>query len=304
MSGRFAPSPTHDFHIGNLRTALLAWSFARYDGRGFIMRMEDLDERCRPEFVTTQLRDLEAIGIDWDGPVIFQSERMAIYDAIAQDLADRDLLYECYCTRKELAEIASAPHRPPGSYPGTCRNLTESERAEGRAKLAETNRGPALRLKTDVVQLTVTDRQLGDYTGAVDDFVIKRGDGVYSYNFVSVVDDGEGVTQIVRGDDLLPSTPRQVYLQRILGLATPEYAHVPLVVTADGVRLAKRDGAVTLGELRTLGWEAGDVVELLADSLGIPGARTASGFLAHFEPSELPREPWQIDIGQIEGKFW
>lgn len=296
-SGRYAPSPTGDFHLGNLRTALLAWAFARYDRRGFHVRMEDLDERSRPEYVTTQLRDLEALGIDWDGDVLFQSARRDRYREVFDALVRTGDLYECYCTRKELAEVASAPHRPPGSYPGTCRDLSAEERDAGRAKLAGTNRGPAYRLRTDADQLAVVDRQLGDYVGAVDDLVIQRGDGVFSYNFVAVLDDGEfGITQVVRGDDLLPSTPRQVYLQRVLGLPTPEYAHVPLVLNQDNVRLAKRDGAVTIAQLKEFGWTPADLVHLIGRSLGMGEVRSSAEFLAAFKPGELPRDAWILDV--------
>ena len=303
-AGRYAPSPSGDLHLGNLRTALLAWAYARKSGRDFYLRVEDLDERSRPEHEASQLRDLEAIGLDWDGSIMRQSERLDFYEGIFEQLRGRGQLYECYCTRKELAQVASAPHRPPGSYPGTCRNLTEAEREAGRAKLAATNRGPALRLLTDVSELAVTDENYGDYTGGVDDLVIRRGDGVYSYNFVSVVDDGEmGVDQIVRGDDLLPSVPRQVYLQRVLGYETPKYAHVPLVLNAQGVRLAKRDGAVTLGRLREYGWSAADVVELLAGSLGYKDVRSAAELLEVFDPARLQsaeaREPWKVDVDTL-----
>lgn len=278
-AGRYAPSPTGDFHLGNLRTALLAWALARNEGLDFIMRMEDLDERSRVEHGERQLADLASLGIDWDGPVLYQSEQSAEYDAAFARLEARGLLYECYCTRKDLAEVASAPHRPPGSYPGTCRNLTQAQRAAGRAKLSGMQRGPALRLRTAVEELAVVDEILGEYTGAVDDLVIKRGDGVYSYNFVAVFDDGrEGITQVVRGADLLASTPRQVYLQQVLGFERPAYYHVPMVLNAQGVRLAKRDGAVTLRELGEHGWEPGDVVELLGNSLGMVGVRDATEF--------------------------
>lgn len=307
VAGRFAPSPTGDFHLGNLRTALLAWACARSSGRQFLLRMEDLDERSRPEFAARQLADLEDLGIDWDGPVIYQSQRQAEYAAAYRDLEDAGLLYECYCTRKELAQVASAPHRPPGSYPGTCRNLTEAEREAGRAKLAGMQRGPAMRLCCDVGALTVHDAVVGDYTGAVDDLVIRRGDGVYSYNFVSVLDDGaDGITQIVRGDDLLASTPRQVYLQRLLDLPTPEYVHVPMVYNADGVRLAKRDGAVTLRQLAGFGWTPADVVQLLAQSLGMLGVRSAGEFCerlvpgAKLVPASLRGGRWLLDPVALE----
>ena len=300
-AGRYAPSPTGDFHLGNLRTAVLAWAFARRAGLRFVIRMEDLDERSRPEFVTTQLRDLESIGITWDEPVIFQSERLGLYRDVFTELQRQGLLYECYCTRKELAEVASAPHRPPGSYPGTCRDLTEAEREAGRAKLAGMSRGPALRLRTDVHTLAVRDEIAGLYEGAVDDLVIRRGDGVYSYNFVSVVDDADhGVTQIVRGDDLLPSTPRQVYLQRRLGTETPAYLHVPLVLNREGIRLAKRDGAVTLRALAGYGWEPGDVVELIGQSLAIDGARTAQDIAEALDIDRLRHGPWLVDPTELE----
>ncbi|AJC70187.1 tRNA glutamyl-Q(34) synthetase GluQRS [Trueperella pyogenes] len=296
MTGRYAPSPTGDLHLGNLRTALLAWAFARHDSKRFHMRMENLDDRSRPEYYERQLSDLAAIGIDWDGDVLYQTDRIDRYDHIFAELAERGLLYECYCTRRELADVASAPHRPPGSYPGTCRNLTAAQREAGRAKLAGMNRGPAYRLRTDVADMTVTDRIAGEYTGAVDDLVIRRGDGAYSYNFVSVVDDGEyGITQVVRGDDLLPSTPRQVYLQKLLGYATPEYIHVPLVLNREGVRLAKRDGAVTLSELSGFGWTPDDVRALLLSSLGLaPGAG-----VAEFVPESIPKQPWILDVAGL-----
>ncbi|MEW6945066.1 tRNA glutamyl-Q(34) synthetase GluQRS [Trueperella pyogenes] len=296
MTGRYAPSPTGDLHLGNLRTALLAWAFARHDSKRFHMRMENLDDRSRPEYYERQLSDLAAIGIDWDGDVLYQTDRIDRYDHIFAELAERGLLYECYCTRRELADVASAPHRPPGSYPDTCRNLTAAQREAGRAKLAGMNRGPAYRLRTDVADMTVTDRIAGEYTGAVDDLVIRRGDGAYSYNFVSVVDDGEyGITQVVRGDDLLPSTPRQVYLQKLLGYATPEYIHVPLVLNREGVRLAKRDGAVTLSELSGFGWTPDDVRALLLSSLGLaPGAG-----VAEFVPESIPKQPWILDVAGL-----
>lgn len=297
MSGRYAPSPTGDLHIGNLRTALLAWAFARREGLGFHMRMEDLDERSRAEFYSRQLDDMSALGVDWDGDVLYQSSRLDRYTEVFEGLRERDLLFECYCTRRELADVASAPHRPPGSYPGTCRNLSEAEREAGRAKLEGMNRGPAYRLKTDVLELTVQDRIAGEYTGAVDDFVIRRGDGAFAYNFVAVVDDGDyAITQIVRADDLLSSTPRQVYLQRLLGFETPEYIHVPLVVNLEGARLAKRDGAVTIADLAEFGWGAEDVRALLLESLGLP----ADAQPADISPEAIPREPWVLDVSALE----
>ncbi|MCF2706113.1 tRNA glutamyl-Q(34) synthetase GluQRS [Arcanobacterium haemolyticum] len=302
MYGRYAPSPTGDLHLGNLRTALLAWALARNSGRGFLMRMEDLDERSRPEFVDSQLADLEALGITWDGEVLFQSDRVAEYDDAIHELEARGALYECYCTRRELANVTSAPHRPPGSYPGTCRELSVQEREAGRLKLAGTNRGPALRLaapRTDageLITLSCDDEICGHYEGGVDDLVVRRGDGVFSYNFVSVYDDGvTGVSQVVRGNDLLSSTPRQIFLQQALGLPEPEYAHVPMVFNAEGIRLAKRDGAVTMRELAHYGWTPGDVVDLLGRSLGFAGARNADEFASGLRECVIGVDPWRVD---------
>ena len=293
---------------------MIAWAIARRSGARFVMRMEDLDERARPEFYARQLEDLAALGLDWDS-LVYQSQRQDAYETAFARLQERGLLYECYCTRKDLAQVASAPHRPPGSYPGTCRNLTESEREAGRAKLAGMNRGPALRLKTEVRELTVVDEILGPYIGAVDDFVIRRGDGVFSYNFVSVYDD-EFITQVTRGNDLLPSTPRQVYLQQLMGLATPQYFHVPMVLNSEGVRLAKRDGAVTMRALATYGWGAGDVAELIGRSLGLQGIRSApdllrgcvknrsvagvlSDFASEIGAHALRSGPWLVDPQEL-----
>ncbi|WP_124055410.1 glutamyl-Q tRNA(Asp) synthetase [Arcanobacterium ihumii] len=319
--GRYAPSPSGILHIGNLRTALLAWAFARSSGRGFQLRIEDLDGRSRPEFETAQLRDLEELGIDWDGEVIRQSQRLETYATIVEALQNVGQTFECYCSRKDLAQAASAPHTEPGFYPGTCRNINEAERDERCQRLQ--GRVPAIRLKSDLTLIEFTDKNFGNHTGAVDDIVLRRGDGVYSYNFVAVVDDLLGynsdptqfiaqlndstnrrripsVTQIVRGNDLLASTPRQIYLQRVLGFDAPEYAHVPLVLNPDGVRLAKRDGAVTLPRLRELGVSTADVVEMMALSLGMEPVRSASEFLGVFNPNKLNLEPWIFDSDQFE----
>lgn len=291
-SGRYAPSPSGDLHVGNLRTALIAWACARSQGLEFVMRMEDLDERARPQYVQSQLADLKALGIDWDGEVLFQSDRIAAYEEVVTQLQERGLLYECYCTRADIREAPTAPHAPPGSYPGTCRDLTEQEREEGRKKLANMSRGPALRLRTNNDALTFTDRVCGEFTGHIDDFVIRRGDGVMAYNLVAVVDDEyQHVQQVVRADDLLDSTPRQIYLQQLLGFTTPEYYHVPLVVNEQGQRLAKRDGAVTLAQLAEQGIGPEKVFAMIATSLGSK-AETATEFLESFDPSTLPREPW------------
>jgi len=283
-AGRFAPSPSADLHIGNLRTAVLAWLFARATGRRFLMRVEDLDDRTHTDIADRQLEDLAAIGLTWDEPPERQSEHPQRYDTVVDQLADRELLYECYCTRRDIAQAPRAPHAPEGAYPGTCRDLTDVQR---RARRAGAGRPPALRLRTDAFVYTVDDLLHGEYTGIVDDFVVRRGDGVAAYNLAVVVDDAaQGVDQVVRGDDLLASSPRQAYLAGLLGYPQPRYAHVPLVLNADGARLAKRDGAVTLAEIgvdRALGQ--------IASSLGY-AATNPEQMLTQFEPAALPRAPW------------
>lgn len=281
-AGRYAPSPSGDLHFGNLRTALLAWLCARSTGRAFYLRIEDIDTgRSSADSALRQVEDLAALGLDWDGPILYQHDRFQAY----QEALDRLPTYECYCSRKDILAAASAPHAPPGAYPGTCRNLTVAERAERRAKLAQQHRVPALRLKSEVSSWTVVDEFLGEYTGTIDDMVLKRAD--WAYNFAVVIDDADqGIDQVIRGDDLLASTPRQAYLAQLLGVDVPQYIHVPLVLNTQGQRLAKRDGAVTFRELE------GDVLEQVGASIGLPGARSAAELLERFSLSAVPREPY------------
>ncbi|MCV7343643.1 tRNA glutamyl-Q(34) synthetase GluQRS [Mycolicibacterium rhodesiae] len=282
-AGRFAPSPSADLHIGNLRTAVLAWLFARSTGRSFLMRVEDLDDRTHDDVAQRQLADLAAIGVTWDGEPQWQSRQRERYDTAIAGLAERDLVYECYCSRKDILSAPRAPHAPEGAYPGTCRDLNAAERAAKR----ETGRPPALRLRADAGEYTVTDVIHGRYTGVVDDFVLRRGDGVPAYNLAVVVDDARsGIDQVVRGDDLLASAPRQAYLARLLGYGQPVYGHVPLVLNAEGKRLAKRDGAVTLAELGV-----SRTFALITESLGWPSS-DMTDLLRQFDPARLPREPW------------
>ncbi len=282
-AGRFAPSPSGDLHVGNLRTALLAWLFARSTGRRFLMRVEDLD-RVRPGAEQQQLDDLRALGLDWDGEIVRQSERQSMYADAIDLLAAAGRVYPCFCTRREIRDAPSAPHTPPGSYPGTCRDLTDAERSTRSAE-----RPAALRLRTDVDQWTITDAVYGSFTGTVDDVVLRRNDGVLAYNLAVVVDDAaQGVDQVVRGDDLLTSAPRQAYLATLLGHEPPTYAHVALALNASGQRLAKRDGAVTRTRLEARGVS---VLALIADSLGLVGT-TPAELLSTFDPDRLPREPW------------
>ncbi|HST71099.1 MAG TPA: tRNA glutamyl-Q(34) synthetase GluQRS [Kocuria rosea] len=290
-AGRYAPSPSGDLHLGNLRTALLAWAFARSSGRRFVLRVEDLD-RVRPGSAERQLEDLARLGLDWDGEPLLQSTREPVHRAVVEALTAQGRTYECYCTRREIQTAASAPHGAPGAYPGTCRGLDGAERARRRRE-----RPPAVRLRAEVRSLTVVDRWAGAYTGLVDDLVLLRNDGRPAYNLAVVVDDAhQGVDQVVRGDDLLPSTPRQAHLAAVLGLPRPEWVHVPLVLNPHGQRLAKRDGAVTLAELSAAGHGPAEVLGLIGRSLGLPGpVRTAQDVLAVFDEDVLPRGPWVVD---------
>ncbi len=296
--GRFAPSPTGPLHLGNLRTALVAWLFARSAGSGFLVRMEDLDRvQASREHEAAQLAELAALGIDWDGEVVRQSERFDRYEAAIAQLADRSMTYPCYCTRREIREAAAAPHDgpvPDGAYPGTCRELTAAQRA---AKEAE-GRPPALRLRGPNATLGVHDDLLGAVVALVDDVVLRRNDGVPAYNLAVVVDDAaQGVEQVVRAADLAASAPRQRFLAEALGLPPVRYAHVPLVLGPDGARLAKRDGAVTLEEQEAAGRSAGEVVAILARSLGLDAPEATLSprqLIDRFDASRLDPAPWSL----------
>ncbi len=286
-AGRYAPSPSGDLHFGNLRTAVLAWAFARSTDRSFYLRVEDIDtQRSSETAAIRQLEDLAALGLDWDGEVIYQSTRTQLYEQALQQLP----YYECYCSRRDIQEASRAPHTIPGQYPGTCRNLDKGERERRKAQLAAENRVPALRLRAGVSTFTVRDFYAGKVTGEVDDMILRRGGQQpdWAYNLAVVVDDAaQGIDQVVRGDDLLSSAPRQGYLASLLGYEVPEYVHVPLVLNAQGQRLAKRDGAVTFREMT-------DVFPQVARSLNI-NANTASELLASFDPATVPMQAyvWQ-----------
>jgi glutamyl-tRNA synthetase len=291
-AGRYAPSPTGELHLGNLRTAVLAWLFARSTGRRFLLRVEDLDaSRVRPGIAEQQLSDLAALGIGFDDEPVVQSARLAAYQEALVSLANRT--YECFCSRREIAEAASAPHGSVARYPGTCRNLNAAERRERRR-----TRQPALRLRAGGARPTVHDLLHGEVSCEVDDVVLRRNDGVPAYNLAVVVDDAfSGVDQVVRGEDLLPAAATQAYLAELLGHRPPIYAHVPLAVTREGRRLAKRDGAVTLPELAGEGVTPDDVLGLIAVSLELaaPGERVSlHDLLERFDPVRIPRRPWVV----------
>jgi glutamyl-tRNA synthetase len=300
--GRYAPSPSGELHLGNLRTALLAWLWARRDASRFDLRFDDLDPAtARTEHEAGQIRDLQSLGLDWDGPPVRQSERLEVYRRAVSRLVDAGLTYPCWCSRREIREAAAAPNGPlpPGAYPGTCRELSAAERR----RRGEGGRRPAIRLRTPDHLVAFDDDLHGRCEGAVDDFVISRGDGVPAYNLAVVVDDAaQGIEVVVRGDDLLGSTPRQVVVAHLLEVEIPRYAHVPLVLGDDGSRLAKRDGAVSLADQAALGRSPADMLGLMAASLELaePGEPvTAAALLDRFDPERLPRHPWQLDTGVL-----
>ena len=291
--GRFAPSPTGDLHLGNLRTALVAWLAARAEGGGFLVRMEDLDRvTSSRDHERSQLADLAAIGIDWDAEPVRQSERFDLYESAIAQLSAAGLTYPCYCTRREIREAAAAPHGEPtdGMYPGTCRAITTREQGEREAA----GRRPALRLRATVERESFVDEFVGPVEGVVDDVVLRRNDGVPAYNLAVVIDDHlQGVTQVVRGDDLMPSTPRQIHLAHLLGLPIPRFVHVPLALAPNGDRLAKRHGAVTLADLAARGVTADEARHRLEASLGLTDNASS------FRIAGLSREPWRLGSNDL-----
>ncbi len=227
--------------------------------------------------------------------MVHQSERRDAHEAAIATLDDRGLTYPCWCSRREIREAGEAPHgAPPGAYPGTCRELTEAQRQEW----TERGRPAAVRLRASGATVTISDRVHGEVAAVVDDVVLRRNDGVPAYNLATVVDDaGQGVQEVVRGDDLLSSTPRQAQLADLLGLPRPTWAHVPLVLGADGERLAKRHGDVTLADLAGHGITPDALRVRLAVSLGLAGpgeAVSMTQLLDRFDPDGVPREPWVL----------
>ncbi len=297
--------------MGNLRTALVAWLFARSSNDPFLLRFEDLDlALVAEEHYQTQELDLNALGLGWDGESLRQSHRTELYrDAIA-DLRRAGMTYQCFCSRRDIREASEAPNGDPrhmahvagfSPYPGTCRQLTQRERA---TKLAS-GRPPATRVRASEKFYRFEDLLCGTHSGPVDDFVIERNDGTPAYNLAVVLDDGlQGVEMVVRGDDLLPSTLRHLFMAEQLGVTIPAYAHVPLVLAPSGKRLAKRDGAVTLEDRLALGETAADVLTMLAASLDLADPNetvTLDSLLDRFDPSLLPLHPYTLEDNYLGG---
>lgn len=311
--GRFAPSPSGRIHLGNIFCCLLAWLSARQKGGRIVLRMEDLDTvRCPRRYAEQMVADLHWLGLHWDegaaaggaaGPY-YQSERQAFYQAAVEKLAANGLVYPCFCTRAEL-HAASAPHREDGQvvYPGTCRMLTREQAAE---RSRRTARAPALRLRAPDRVVSFTDGHMGLYTENLawdcGDFLLRRSDGMFAYQLAVVVDDAAmGVTEVVRGADLLTSTPRQLLLYELLQLPAPSFFHAPLLLAPDGRRLSKRDADAGLERLQGR-CTAAEVLGKLAFLAGLnPSAspRTAEELLGEFSWEKVPR----ADIRIPEGLF-
>ncbi|MEQ8839966.1 MAG: tRNA glutamyl-Q(34) synthetase GluQRS [Acidimicrobiales bacterium] len=298
-TGRYAPSPTGTFHLGNLRTAVAAWLFARASQSDFLLRWEDLDLTADPRHESSQLADLAALGVTFDGTPLRQSDRTDAYAEVIADLTRRSSTYRCWCSRREIQEATRAPHGVPGSYPGTCRHLSAREIAVHE----RSGREPALRLRTDSAEVEIVDSLHGRVRRAMDDIVLRRGDGTPAYNLVVVVDDEhQGVGQVVRGDDLLDSTPRHAYLQRLLGYREPVWTHVPLVVDTSGERLAKRDGSAGLASWHDAGGSNGGLIAAFATTLGIPTSAsgeppTLGDLVTVFDADRIPLSPAAYDGG-------
>lgn len=293
-TGRFAPSPSGRMHLGNIWSGLLAWLSARSQGGRMVLRLEDLDlDRCTRAWCDQVMRDLEWLGLTWDNEPVYQSERTDLYAQAFRKLEEQGLIYPCCCTRAERL-AASAPHRSDGQaiYDGRCRRRSPQELEE-----LSHSRRPAWRVAVPEEEYAFRDLLQGEVRENLardcGDFILRRSDGVYAYQLAVVVDDGDmGVTQVVRGSDLLSSTPRQMYLQDLLGLPRPEYGHVPLLLAADGRRLAKRDRDRELGELQQQ-YTAPEILGRLAFMAGlIPeyAPMTAQALVPCFSWDKLPRE--------------
>ena len=263
--GRFAPTPSGRMHLGNVFAALIAWLSVRSRKGSLVLRMEDLDtQRTSAEFAQVLRQDLKWLGLDWDTETPPQSQRSSVYDRYFEQLRDLGLLYPCYCTRSQLHNV-NAPHLSDGTYvyAGTCRNLTEPPK----------DRLPAWRVMVPDREYVVNDLCQGTFRQNLStdsgDFVVRRADGCYVYQLAVTVDDGEaGVTEVVRGMDLLGSAPRQMYLQKLFGFAHPTYGHVPMLLAPDGRRLSKRDRDLDLGQLR-LRMKPEELIGKLAAAAGL-----------------------------------
>ena len=299
--GRFAPTPSGRMHLGNVFAALIAWLSVRSRNGTLVLRMEDLDiQRTSAEYAQILREDLLWLGLNWDWETDPQSRRSAIYQEYFDRLAQMGLLYPCYCTRSQLHSV-NAPHLSDGTYvyPGTCRNLTASQQTEF-------HRAPAWRLRVPDREWSVQDLLQGIYREnlATDcgDFVVRRADGLFVYQLAVTVDDAlAGVTEVVRGVDLLSSAPRQMYLQELFSFPHPTYGHVPLLVAPDGRRLSKRDRDLDLGHLRTH-CTPEQLIGILAHAAGLiprPQAISAKELASEFSWKKLQRQSICLDAAAL-----
>ena len=269
--GRFAPTPSGRMHLGNVFSALMAWASVRSQNGSLILRVEDLDIRAHnPQYTSLLLDDLQWLGLTWDKGPYYQSRRTELYQEALLDLRQQGLLYPCFCSRADL-HAAQAPHASDGTYvyAGTCRNLSQSERKE-----LSSHKIPATRIHVPNKIYAFEDKVYGstsqNLAESCGDFIVQRADGVFAYQLAVVVDDADmGITEVVRGSDLLSSTPRQLYLQDVLGLSHPVYAHLPLLVAPDGRRLSKRNHDLDLGVLRSQGKTPEEILGFLAYCVGL-----------------------------------
>lgn len=269
--GRFAPTPSGRMHLGNVFSALMAWASVRSQNGSLILRIEDLDIRAHnPQYTSLLLDDLQWLGLTWDKGPYYQSKRTELYREALSDLKQQGLLYPCFCSRADL-HAAQAPHASDGTYvyAGTCRNLSQSERKE-----LSSHKIPATRIHVPNKIYAFEDKVYGstsqNLAESCGDFIVQRADGVFAYQLAVVVDDADmGITEVVRGSDLLSSTPRQLYLQDVLGLSHPTYAHLPLLVAPDGRRLSKRNHDLDLGVLRSQGKTPEEILGFLAYCAGL-----------------------------------
>ena len=303
MTGRYAPSPTGEMHLGNVLAALLSWLSARQQGGLWRLRIEDLDpQRSRQEYADRLMRDLEWLGLTWDGEVVYQSQRTAIYEQYLQQL--HALTYPCTCTRNEIL-AAQAPHESDGRvvYPGTCRpNGVESQKSKVDSLITSAARPAAIRLMVPDEMIEYEDRVYGHQSVNLathcGDFILRRSDGVFAYQLAVVVDDAEmGVTEVVRGRDLLLSAAQQIYLYRLLGKDVPTYSHHPLLVNSRGQRLCKRDQSLAVGALRER-YSAQDIIGRLAYAVRLipaPEPVTPQQLLMYFSWSKIPNQDIMTD---------
>ena len=269
--GRFAPTPSGRMHLGNVFSALMAWASVRSQNGSLILRVEDLDIRAHnPQYTSLLLDDLQWLGLTWDKGPYYQSRRTELYQEALLDLRQQGLLYPCFCSRADL-HAAQAPHASDGTYvyAGTCRNLSQSERKE-----LSSHKIPATRIHVPNKIYAFEDKVYGstsqNLAESCGDFIVQRADGVFAYQLAVVVDDADmGITEVVRGSDLLSSTPRQLYLQDVLGLFHLTYAHLPLLVAPDGRRLSKRNHDLDLGVLRSQGKTPEEILGFLAYCAGL-----------------------------------